>query len=175
MEKALQDCFYVQKTDKTGKTYRRPPDRYDRESVPFLIEAANNHVNKLQGRDSTQSLLDEFIYWCMDEYLRNGASVALLNTLNRNISVIGHQCHVMPGDKFAAIFVAHIPHQPPPTVFAAYMFTNMTSLGWLNGLKRCSSIDCQQFFIGRPNVKWCSKTCGSRSRVKKMRKRNKNK
>ncbi|WP_083885943.1 CGNR zinc finger domain-containing protein [Halobacteriovorax marinus] len=49
----------------------------------------------------------------------------------------------------------------------------MTSLGWLDGLKRCQSPECKKFFIGRSNVKWCSKTCGSRSRVKKMRKKNK--
>ncbi len=172
----LQECFYVQQTDKTGKTLRKPPVRYDKSFNSYLIEAANNHIKKLEGRDSIQSAHDEFIYWCMEEYLKNGASPDLLNTLNSNVCYIGHQSHIMPvGKKLVAMFVAHIPHQPPPTVFAAYMFSNMTSLGWLDGLKRCQSIECQQFFIGRPNVKWCSKTCGSRSRVKKMRKRNKSK
>ncbi|MBX2988844.1 MAG: CGNR zinc finger domain-containing protein [Bdellovibrionaceae bacterium] len=72
-----------------------------------------------------------------------------------------------------AMFVAHIPHEPPPTVFASYMFSNMTSLGWLEGLKRCRNPECQQFFIGRPNVKWCSKSCGSLYRVRQKRKRDK--
>jgi hypothetical protein len=176
MKKALHECFYVLKTDKTGKTDGKPPIRYDKKFTSYLIEGANNHINKLEGRDSVQMTHDEFICWCMNEYFKKGASPALLNTLNSHVCIVGHQCHVMhSGKKLVAMFVAHIPHKPPPTVFAAYMFSNMTSLGWLDGLKKCQSDDCQQFFIGRPNVKWCSKTCGSRSRVKKMRKRNKSK
>lgn len=147
--------------------------RYDKSFKSYLTEGANNHIKQLEGRDSIQITHDEFIYWCMDEHLKNGASPLLLNTLNSQVCIVGHQCHIMPqGRKVVAMFVAHIPHKPPPTVFAAYMFSNMSSLGWLKGLKRCLSADCRQFFIGRPNVKWCSKTCGSRSRVKKMRKRN---
>lgn len=174
MEKALQESFYVLKTDKTGKTNGKPPIRYDKSYKSYLLEGANNHVQQLEGRDSVQKAHDEFIYFCMNEYLKKGASPALLNALNSQVCVVGHQCHVMPlGKKLVAMFVAHIPHNPPPTVFAAYMFSNMTSLGWLDGLKRCKSAECQKFFIGRSNVKWCSKTCGSRSRVRKMRKNNK--
>lgn len=174
MEKALQDFFYVQKTDKNGNTNKKPPERYDRRFVAYLIDGANNHIKELKGRDSAQSAHDEFIHWCMKEYLKNGASPGLLNTLNRNICIVGHQCHVMPsGKKLVAMFVAHIPHNPPPTVFASYMFSNMTSLGWLEGLKRCRNPDCLQFFIGRPNIKWCKKSCGSLYRVRQKRKRDK--
>lgn len=171
MEKVLQDCFYVVQTDGTGKTERKPPIRYDKRYASYLIEGANNHASNLEGRDQIQIEHDKFIYWCMDEYQRTGASPALLNTLNRNICVVGHQCHVMPANrKLAAIFVAHIPHKPPPTVFASYMFSNMVSLGWLDGLKRCKNPDCRHFFIGRPNVKWCKKSCGSLVRVRRKRK-----
>lgn len=175
MEKALQDSFYVQMTDKTGQTDKKPPIKYDRKFTSYLLEGANNHIRQQKNRDSTQSAHDEFIYWCMDEYLKNGASPILLNTLNRNICIVGHQCHIMPlkGKKLVAMFVAHIPHKPPPTVFAAYMFSNMTSLGWLEGLKRCKNPECKYFFIGRSNVKWCSKSCGSLYRVRQKRKRDK--
>ncbi len=172
MEKALQDCFYVQQTDNTGKTDRKPPIRYDRTFQSFLIDGANNHIKEIANRSSTQAKMDEFIFWCMDEFLKHGASPKLLNTLNRNICIVGHQCHVMPSNKkLLAMFVAHIPHNPPPTVFAAYMFSNMTSLGWLDGLKRCKNPECRQFFIGRSNVKWCAKSCGSLFRVRQKRKR----
>jgi CGNR zinc finger len=174
MEKALHNCFYIQKTDKAGKTDGKPPVRYDKKFLSYLIEGANNHVKQIKDRDPTQTAHDEFIYWCMNEFFINGSSPALLNTLNRNISIVGHQCHIMPsGKKLVAMFVAHIPHKPPPTVFASYMFSNMTSLGWLEGLKRCKNPECQQFFIGRPNVKWCSKSCGSLYRVRQKRKRDK--
>ena len=172
MEKALQDHFYVQMTDSKGFTDGKPPRRYDKDFTSYLVDGANNHIRQLKDRDQTQTTHDQFIYWCMDEHLRNGASAALLNTLNKNICAVGHQCHVMPGNKkLMAMFVAHIPHRPPPTVFAAYMFSNMTSLGWLTGLKRCRNPDCQEFFLGRTNVKWCSKSCGSLYRVRQKRKR----
>lgn len=167
MEKALHDYFYVVKDGKK-------PVLYDRRYTPYLIDGANNHIKQLEGRGSIQIAHDEFLYKCMDEYLRNGASATLLNNLNINLAHIRHQCHVENlNKKIQAIYVAHLPHKPHPTMFAAYMFSNMTSLGWLDGLKRCKSSECLQFFIGRSNVKWCSKTCGSRSRVKKMRKKNK--
>lgn len=174
MEKALQSCFYVQQTDGTGKADQKPPIRYDRRFRSFLLEGANNHIKSLPDREPKQAKMDEFIYWCMDEFLKHGPSAKLLNTLNRNICVVGHQCHVMPTNKkINAMFVAHIPHNPPPTVFAAYIFSNMTSLGWLDGLKRCRNPECQQFFIGRSNVKWCTKSCGSLYRVRQKRKRDK--
>ncbi|MBS1972639.1 MAG: CGNR zinc finger domain-containing protein [Bdellovibrionales bacterium] len=174
MEKVLQNCFYVQNTDKNGNTGGKPPIRYDRRFTTYLTEGANNHIKQLKDRDQIQIAHDDFIYWCMNEYLKNGASTVLVNTLNKNICIIGHQCHVMnSAKKMAAMFVAHIPHKPPPTVFAAYMFSNMVSLGWLEGLKRCKNPECQQFFIGRSNVKWCSTSCGSLYRVRQKRKRDK--
>ena len=170
MEKVLHDSFYVIKTDETGKTERKRPVKYDRSYAPYLLEAANNHLIQLEGRDSTQQAHDKFIHWCMEEYFKNGASPALLNTLNNNICVVGHQCHVAASkNQLMAIFVAHIPHKPPPTVFAAYMFSNMTSLGWLSGLRKCKNPECQHFFIGRPNARWCKKSCGSLVRVRKKR------
>jgi hypothetical protein len=167
MEKALQNYFYVQKTDKNGTTDGKPPIRYDRRFTSYLTEGANNHVKQLEGRDQIQTVHDKFIYWCMNEYLKNRA-------LNGNLCFVGHQCHVMPSNKkLVAMFVAHIPNKPHPTIFAAYMFSNMTSLGWLEGLKRCKSPECQQFFLGRSNVKWCKKSCGSLCRVRQKRKRDK--
>ena len=75
-------------------------------------------------------------------------------------------------NKLITTYIAHLKHHPDPAVLACYLFSSMASLGWLEGLNRCQSPECLKFFIGRSNVKWCSKTCGSRSRVKKMRKKN---
>jgi predicted RNA-binding Zn ribbon-like protein len=61
----------------------------------------------------------------------------------------------------------------PPDVqgIAAHLFSNQLALGALAGLKRCAEADCRKFFIGRPNKKWCSDSCGSRSRVRRKRRR----
>lgn len=52
---------------------------------------------------------------------------------------------------------------------------NLLACGAFVGLKRCGSKECQKYFIGKSNKRWCSSACGSRFRVKKMRKKNKNK
>src|SRR5690606_32059637 len=115
--------------------------------------------------------LDAFIYKCMVEYFQNGVSEALIELLNNNIKSIRNQCLVeRKGKGLVTVHVGHLPFNPPQELFGAYMFSNIASLDGFEGLKRCQSADCQKFFIGRTNVKWCSKTCGSRCRVKKMRK-----
>lgn len=58
-----------------------------------------------------------------------------------------------------------------PDSAAAYGFSHLLEAGALDGLKRCQMEDCENFFIGRPNAKWCSKKCGSLHRVRSMRER----
>ncbi|MBS0287887.1 MAG: CGNR zinc finger domain-containing protein [Proteobacteria bacterium] len=166
MEKALPDYFYISQ-DGDIKLYSK-------KDAPFLIEAANFHIDRRNGRPIdcpfTVPDLDAFIYNCMDEYFLNGVSDNLLNLLNENQQSVRYQCLVEKSkNNLFAVYVAHLTFNPPPIVFAACMFSNIASLGGLEGLKRCQSPKCQKFFIGRSNVKWCSKACGSKYRVKKMR------
>lgn len=63
-----------------------------------------------------------------------------------------------------------MPQNPNPSMFGAYFFNHVVSLGGLKQLKKCSNNNCLKFYIGRSNTKWCSKSCGSKYRVKKMRK-----
>lgn len=170
MEKALHDYFYISKDGE-------PPKLYSKEDASILIVAANNHIERRIGKVTSDTHfpemveLDAFIHNCMVEYFQNALSEKLLELLNKNIQNIRNQCLVERTNKgLVTVHVGHIPFKPPQNVFAAYLFANITSLGGLKGLKRCRSADCQRFFIGRSNVKWCSKTCGSRYRVKKMRK-----
>ncbi|MGE4349562.1 MAG: CGNR zinc finger domain-containing protein [Candidatus Berkiella sp.] len=169
MEKALHDYFYIA-TD--GKL-----TLYSKEDASFLIEVANNHLDRRLGKHITaphipdMAVLDAFIYECMVEYFKNGESESLIELLNRNIQNISNQCLVERTEKgLVTVHVGRLPFNPPQEIFGACMFSNIASLGGFEGLKRCQSTDCQKFFIGRSNVKWCSKTCGSRCRVKKMRK-----
>lgn len=165
MGKALHDYFCIN----TGQELKF----YSGDESSILIEAANFHVDRGNGKDSAETIpaLDAFIYECMEEYLRNGVSDDLLNKLNEILKNVKIQCLVESiENKLMAVHVAYMPHNPHPLVFGAYMFSNVTSLGGLEGLKRCQSNDCLKFFKGRTNAKWCSNTCGSKFRVKKMRK-----
>lgn len=165
MEKALHDYFCIN----TGKELKF----YSSKESSALIEAANFHIERKNGKDSSNTIpaLDAFIYECLDKYLRNGGSDELLNKLNEILKNVKIQCLVESIDNaLVTVHVAYIPYNPPPLIFGAYMFSNVTTLGGFEGLKRCQSKGCLKFFIGRTNTKWCSKSCGSKYRVKKMRK-----
>lgn len=164
MEKTLHDCVLVIKDGKE-------PRRYDRDSVDFLIDGANSYI--LDGEEGPKSKVapSKSIYNLMSEYEKRGPTNQLIHQLNKFLEPVRHQCIVgRENTKLTMTHVAHLKHHPDPGTFACYLFSSMASLGWLEGLKRCQSPDCQKFFIGRSNVKWCTKTCGSRNRVKKMRK-----
>jgi len=147
--------------------------RYDRRYADFLIEGANQHIEKLVDREPTMVDLDRFIYEWLDEYGKNGNSTKLLNALNFYNCHIGHQCQMQKiENKLRLVFIAHMPHKPHPAMFVAYMFPNIVSRGWMENVKRCANPECTKFYQGRSNVKWCSPRCGSHFRVKKMRKKN---
>lgn len=167
MNKALHDYILIIKDEKK-------PIRYDRDSVEFLIDGANCYLKEGENGPKNKVALSKSIYNLLTEYEKNGASLQLVSELNKFLKPVKHQSFIERIDgKLATVYIAHLEHHPDPAVFACYLFSSMSTLGWLEGLKRCQSKDCQQFFIGRSNVKWCSKTCGSRARVKKMRRKNK--
>lgn len=165
MEKALHDYFYIN----TGKELKL----YSDNDYMFLVEAANFHLDRCNGKEPLNTLpeLDTFIYECIDEFHRIGVTDGLLHKLNGVLQGIRVQCLIENvNNKLSAVHIAFIPSGSPPKLLAAYMFFHITSLGGLEGLKRCQNNNCMKFFIGRSNSKWCSKSCGSKHRVKKMRK-----
>lgn len=165
MEKVLHDYFYIN----TGKEIKL----YSSKEGSALIEAANIHIDRINAKGSPNTVppLEAFIYECMDKYQQHGVSDDLLNKLNEILRNVKIQClFENVENRIIAVHIAYMPHNPPPLHLGAYLFSHVTSLGGLEGLKRCQSNDCDKFFIGRPNSKWCSSSCGSKCRVKKMRK-----
>ncbi|HHT9720104.1 CGNR zinc finger domain-containing protein [Legionella pneumophila serogroup 1] len=168
MEKALHDYFCIN----TGEGLKF----YSAKESSFLLEAANFHIERRNGKDYPNTIpqLDAIICECMDEYYKNGLTDNLLNKLNEIIKDVKIQCLIENiENKLSAVHVAYIPRNSSPLVFGAYMFSHVTSLGGLEGLKRCYNKSCLKFFIGRSNTKWCSNSCGSKYRVNKMRKNKK--
>lgn len=168
MEKALHDYFCIN----TGEGLKF----YSAKDSSILVEAANFHIERMNGNDHPNTLpqLEAIIYECMDEYYKNGLTDSLLNKLNEILRNVRIQCLVENiENKLSAIHVAYMPKNPSPLVFGAYMFSHVTSLGGLEGLKRCYNKVCLKFFIGRSNAKWCSSSCGSNYRVSKMRRNKK--
>lgn len=164
MEKTLHGYFCIN----TGEELKF----YSAKDSSFLVEAANFHIERGKGNNDLNTLpeLDAIIYECMEEYYKNGLTDDLLNKLNEILMNVRIQCLLENMEnKLSAIHVAYIPKNPSPVVFGAYMFSHVTSLGGLEGLKRCYNKGCLNFFIGRSNAKWCSSACGSKYRVSKMR------
>ncbi|MEQ1723316.1 MAG: hypothetical protein ABL930_09065 [Pseudobdellovibrio sp.] len=56
-----------------------------------------------------------------------------------------------------------------PEIGVAYGVANLLAIGALDALKRCKLKTCENFFIGRPDAKWCSESCGSKHRVTEKR------
>lgn len=166
MSKPLHDCVLVFKDGKE-------PQRYDRDSIDFLIDGANCYIEEGETGPASKIALSKSFLNLMSEYEKNGPSNALIDVLTKFLEPVRHQCILgRRNGKLVTVYVAHLAHKPDPGVLACYLFSSMTSLGWLDGLKRCKSLDCKKFFIGKSNRSWCSSTCGSRARVKKMRKKN---
>lgn len=165
MEKALHEYFYIN----TGKELKL----YSSKESSTLIEAANFHIERVNGNDSPDTIpaLDAFIYECVDKYYKNGVSDHLLNKLNDILKNVRIQCLVENiENSLTAVHVAFIPYNSAPEILGAYMFSHVRLLGGFEGLKRCHNKTCCKFFIGRSNAKWCSNSCGSKYRVTKMRK-----
>ena len=98
----------------------------------------------------------------------------LIDELNDLLSEVRY-IHVLSvskkGDPYWQNNVADMSKSSTPPEVAAYAFSHHLAAGGLDGLKRCELSDCKKFFVGRPNTKWCSKSCGGKHRVRKKRKR----
>jgi len=86
--------------------------------------------------------------------------VQFIHVLSHSVDGSLHWRRIANGDKI---------HDPEISI--AYMMANLLSSGDFKGLKRCERKECKKYFIGRANKTWCSESCGSHFRVKKMRKK----
>lgn len=110
----------------------------------------------------------------MNRLISTKDRTAIVNEINRITGSVRY-LHVLDIDQEGCAFwhyqIADMTRIPTPTETAALMFSEQLVMGNLEDLKRCAQPDCNNFFIGRPNKKWCSDSCGSKSRVRTKRKR----
>ena len=114
----------------------------------------------------------------MTRYLNEGVTDDLLNDLNAAIHEIRYSKHIFPLDLLPSEigfpqngYVAKYDRTPSPEVIAADDFSKLLTSGALKRLKLCHLDGCEKFFLAPPQAKWCSKACGSKSRVREKRKR----
>ena len=108
-------------------------------------------------------------------YYRYGLSKKMIRDLNA--AMVGVKCRPWIYDDqeggYACAYAIDFDHVPPVESIAALFFSSMALSGALNGLKRCESEECRNYFIGNAKAKWCSDTCGSRERLRDKRRRDK--
>jgi len=158
--------------------------------VEMLLAAANDAPNyevtekngftilKKDGvavtRVSPEETFCTIVHDWMCDLVDQGVTDTLIDELNSAVANIRYLHVLQPatdGNPYWQYNIADMNRNLTVDEAAAYAFSHQLALGGLNGLKRCQLSDCQRFFIGRPNAKWCSKTCGSKSRVREKRKR----
>lgn|GEM_PF-1757416 len=111
-----------------------------------------------------------------EAFIDKGLSKETIDRLNARLAHVRYHHILMPSHKGRPYWrmIANADQIDDPELSIAYCMAHLLACGAFEGLKRCSLRDCQKYFIGRSNVKWCSKSCGSLYRVRKKRKRDRN-
>lgn len=174
MEKALHDgkepFFLYRKGQLIG---------WGTNDIKDLINAANSAV--INEETKTRKLTyDEYfkviIHDWFEIFVNDGITEKAIKHLNARIQHVRFY-HVLQYSKNGLPHWRYIADSKSmtsdPELQSAYGITHLLAIGALKNLKRCALKDCRKFFIGRPNVKWCSKSCGSLFRVRKKRKKEK--
>jgi len=149
---------------------------WNEKDAEVLVDAANNYLAKKNFNPRSAVTQEELFCVCIYEWMSHlideGLSEEFLNKINDYISHVRYQHLLMPSNYGPPHWqcVANM-NNPDPATLGTFVFSNVLALGGLENLKRCKMDDCKKFFIGRPNKDWCSKTCGSKFRVRKKRKR----
>lgn len=139
-------------------------------SLDEIVSAVNN------PDESHHPVLVYMKSWLLRFY-KEGVTEELLNDLNEKIKNIRFSKIIMPSDlsshdinQLHRTYLCRNSSIVDYEIYAANDFSKLLTNGDLDRLKSCVLDGCQKLFLGRPQSKWCSKTCGSKYRVSKKRK-----
>jgi predicted RNA-binding Zn ribbon-like protein len=143
--------------------------------VKNLIKKANQAMSEnLQSKEKINYAEAErmiTLEW-LDMIVKSGFSKKVVKQLNSRIAHVNYHhilMHSSDGHPYWR-YVANGDQIDDPQIGVAYGISHLLASGALDRLRRCKSKDCQSFFLGRPNAKWCSTSCGSKFRVYEKRK-----
>jgi len=172
MKKALHKERKAFLSEKDGKIY---PDEL---CIEEILAAVNRGVKGEWSDTSPQAIILRKLHEWICRYIEEGATEAFLNQLNTDLHPMQYYNCIVPADFYSPegeepqnIYVANLNHDYTYETFAAKEFSRLITSGKLNRIKRCQMPDCDNLFVGPPQAKWCSKTCGSKARVRKKRKK----
>ncbi|HNP64155.1 MAG TPA: hypothetical protein PKH39_09475 [Woeseiaceae bacterium] len=172
MEKALLDRKEVFLSKQRGKI-----DIWNFDIAEILAavndDLENNPKEKLPWNQVLPSIRD----W-VSRYFREGVDDSFLDDLNSAIKDVRFTQYVLPHDLLPTDtgyprcgYIADLDKMPSPEAYAANEFSRILTSGMLERVRRCQMEGCERLFAGPPQAKWCSKTCGSKYRVREKRRR----
>lgn len=170
MKKALHDQGEVFLYERNGKVH--PWDF----TIDEILAAVNRGLKGDWGDTTDHAIILRKLYEWISRYIEEGATEELLNDLNADLSKMQYSKYAVPLDFFPSeedpqcLYVANLTKNYTHEIHAANDFSKLITTGMLKRLKRCQLPGCENIFLGPPQAKWCSKTCGSKFRVSKKRK-----
>ena len=172
MKKALHKQEKAFLYVKVGKIY---PEEV---CVDEIIAAVNRGINGEWGDTTTETIILRKIHEWICRYIEEGATEDFFNELNSDLHHVQYFNYVVPPDFYSSqgeepqsVYVANLNIDYTFETFAAKEFSRIITYGMLNRIKRCQLPGCENILVGPPNAKWCSKTCGSKYRVREKRRR----
>lgn len=172
MKKALHKQRKAFLSERDGKIY---PDEL---CIEEILAAVNRGVKGEWGDTTPQAIIFRKLHEWICRYIEEGATEAFLNELNNDLHPMQYYNYVVPADFYSSegkeshsIYVANMNNEYSYETYAAKEFSRFITYSMLNRLKRCQLPSCENIFLGPPQAKWCSKTCGSKYRVREKRKR----
>ena len=126
-------------------------------------------VPGINDNECFSALVHDWMSYLVDE----GLTEMLTFELNIRLENIRYIHRLMPASNGSTRWLKIVDMNKGLTVQeqAGFAFSHQLAIGAFDGLQRCQLPECKKFFIGRPNSKWCSKSCGSKYRVREKRKR----
>lgn len=172
MKKALHKQQKAFLFERDGKIY---PEEV---CIDEIIAAVNRGIKGEWGETTPEAIILRILHEWICRYIEEGATEVFLNELNTDLHPMQYYNYVMPADFYSpegeepqSIYVANLNSNYTYKTFAAKEFSRLITYGKLNRIKRCQMPGCENIFLGPPQAKWCSKTCGSKYRVRNKRKR----
>jgi len=173
MKKALlshDEVFFYESTDGVHK--------WDF-STDEILSAVNRGLKGDWGDVSFQAVMLRELYKWLSRYLEEGATEEFLNELNNDLRKVVYHKYVVPpdivsleGEDPQCLYILNCKEfKYSPQLTAANEFSKLMTTDMLQRLKRCQMPGCENIFLGPPQAKWCSKTCGSKYRVQQKRRR----
>lgn len=172
MKKALHKQERAFLFEKNGKIYP------EETCIGEIVAAINRGIKGEWGDSTAQSIILRQLYGWICRYNEEGTTEGFLDELNSHLRQVHFSSYVVPPDFYSSgsevpqsVYVVNMNFDYAPEVFAAKEFSRFVAYGLLDQIRRCQLPGCESIFLGRPQAKWCSKTCGSKYRVNKKRKR----